>query len=242
MRDLTKVREQTFKASTITHAFEKAGIWPINCSIALQMLRKYSKPAPTLPTIIPTTFQDSEEQLQYWKTKLPILLSSPSQQRYQNFVIGVEGVLAHGQLQELNLSILQRQANEHKKNRGRNSRARLQIGGALSVDKARALLKEKAEQAVAKEAAKEARVARQATNQAHKQLRRAGIEARKEERLRKKRVKAYQKARNPIPPEDQDPIPDPEAEAESESESRNGSGSESPGESQFQWHGYENYE
>lgn len=92
---------------------------------------------------------------------------------------------------------------EKHKNRGRNSRSRLQIGGALTVDKARILLSEKAERAAEKEAAKEARIGRQATNQACKQLRRAGIEARKQGRLRKKRVKALQKAGNPIPPEDQ---------------------------------------
>ncbi|KFY68309.1 hypothetical protein V496_01174, partial [Pseudogymnoascus sp. VKM F-4515 (FW-2607)] len=87
----------------------KAGIWPINGTIALAKLQKYSKPAPTLPTIIPATFQDSEQQLQHWKAKLPILLSSPSRQRYTNFITGVEEVLAYGQLQELNLSILQQQ-------------------------------------------------------------------------------------------------------------------------------------
>lgn len=65
MRDLPMIREKTFKELTITHAFKKAGIWPIDCSIALLKLRKYSKPAPTLPTIIPASFQESEAQLQH---------------------------------------------------------------------------------------------------------------------------------------------------------------------------------
>ena len=74
--------------------------------------------------------------------------------------------------------------------------------------------------------AKEARVARQASNQAQKQLRTAGVKARKQERLRKKRVVALRKAGHPIPLEDQDPILDPEAqESESESGSRSESGS-----------------
>ena len=230
MRDLSTIREKTFKELTIVHAFKKAGVWPINYENALTKLRKYSKPAPTLPSILPDSFQDSEEQLQHWKATLPVLLSSPSRQRYNNWVIGTEVVLAHGQLQELNVSILQRQVNEHK-NRGRSSRVRLQIGGALTVEDARAQQAEKAERAAEKEASKEARIARQATNQARKQLYRAGVEARKQERLRKKRVKACQKAGNPIPIEDQDPIPDPEAESESESGS--GSGSEH----EFEWHG-----
>ncbi|KFY91522.1 hypothetical protein V500_04627, partial [Pseudogymnoascus sp. VKM F-4518 (FW-2643)] len=208
---------------TIIHAFEKAGVWPINYDTALTKLRKYSKPAPTLPSIIPASFQDSGEQLQHWKAKLPVLLSSPSRQRYNNWVTRTEAVLAHAQLQELDLSILQRQVDEHR-NRGRSSRARLQIRGALIVEDARAQQAHKAAQAGQKEAAKEAQIARQAANQARKQLYRAGVEARKQERLRKKRVKAYEKAGKPVPLEDQDPIPDPEAESESESGS--GSGSE----------------
>ncbi|OBT81696.1 hypothetical protein VE02_09771 [Pseudogymnoascus sp. 03VT05] len=66
--------------------------------------------------------------------------------------------------------------------------------------------------------AKEAQVARQATNQVCRQLRGLGVEARKQERLRKKRVRALTQAGNPIPPEDQDPIPDPEAGLEAGSE------------------------
>ncbi|KAL5349637.1 hypothetical protein ACLOAV_004667 [Pseudogymnoascus australis] len=46
-----------------------------------------------------------------------------------------------------------------------------------------------------------------------------GVEARKQERLRKKRVRALIRAGNPIPPEDQDLIPDPEAGSEPEPDS-----------------------
>jgi hypothetical protein len=35
MRDLLKIREQTFKESTITHAFAKAGVWPIDSTTAI---------------------------------------------------------------------------------------------------------------------------------------------------------------------------------------------------------------
>lgn len=65
--------------------------------------------------------------------------------------------------------------------------------------------------------AKEARVARQAANKARRQLHGAGVEARKQERLRKKRAKAFLRAGNLIPA-DQDPILDPEADSEPGSE------------------------
>ncbi|KFX93727.1 hypothetical protein V490_04718 [Pseudogymnoascus sp. VKM F-3557] len=66
------------------------------------------------------------------------------------------------------------------------------------------------------------------------QLRGLGVEARKQERLRKKRVRALTKAGNPIPPEDQDPIPDPEAGSEASSEVGSEVGSEASSEAGFE--------
>ena len=67
MRDLSYIREQTFKESTIIHAFQKAGIWLVDCSIALMKLHTYSQPIstpralPLRPSISkPSTFKDSE--------------------------------------------------------------------------------------------------------------------------------------------------------------------------------------
>ncbi|OBT54688.1 hypothetical protein VE04_04920 [Pseudogymnoascus sp. 24MN13] len=100
---------------------------------------------------------------------------------------GTERVLASGQLQELDLQVLQQQKQEQKKGKGR-SRARLQIGGQLTAERAYKLRAAKAELIAQKDQAKEAR-----------------------EGLWKKRVKALLRAGHPIPPEDQDPIIDPEA-------------------------------
>jgi hypothetical protein len=237
MRDLPKIREQTFKESTIIHAFQKAGVWPVTPSTAIIQLRKYSQPLP-IPTPLerpstpkPSSFKDSEAGLQRWKAKIPVLFSSPSKESYNNWLTGTEEVLASGQLQELDLLILRRQVEEQKK-RASGSRARLQVGGELTAAHAHELRAQKAELQAQKAQAKEARVARQANNQAQKQLRKAGVEARKQERLRKKRVVALRKAGHPIPRKDRDPIPDPEAqESGSEGESRSGSRSGSRSES-----------
>jgi hypothetical protein len=86
----------------------------------------------------------------------------------------------------------------------------------LTVEAARAIQAQKAEQAIEKQLTKEARAASKATSQAQKKLHQAGVKARKEERLRKKKVATLQKARQPIPLEDRHPILDPEAEAEAE--------------------------
>ncbi|KFY06284.1 hypothetical protein V491_08733, partial [Pseudogymnoascus sp. VKM F-3775] len=65
----------------------------------------------------------------------------------------------------------------------------------------------------------EAQKLSQAINRARKQLRQAGIEARKQERLRKKSVAQLTELGLPIPLELEDQITDPEAESESQYES-----------------------
>ncbi|KFZ00905.1 hypothetical protein V501_10366 [Pseudogymnoascus sp. VKM F-4519 (FW-2642)] len=102
---------------------------------------------------------------------------------------------ASGQLQELDLQVLQQQFEEQKKGKGK-SRARLQIGGQLTAEKAYKLRATKAEDLAQKALAKEAKIAREAASQARKKLNRLGVIAREQERLRKKRVKALLRARS----------------------------------------------
>jgi hypothetical protein len=244
IRDLPNIRKQTFKILTIILAFQKAAMWPISCEIAISKLWVYSKPRPTTPTTPitlplhqvtpkPSSFKDSEQGLQRWKAKLTGLLSSPSQKSYENWHTGTKEVLASGQLQQLDLQVLQRQVEEQKKGKSR-SRALLQVGGKLCATRARELRAAKAELTAQKAQAKEARVAQQATNQVRRQLRGLGVEARKQERLQKKRVRALTRAGNSIPLEDQDPIPDPEAGSEASSEAGSEVGSEASSEASFE--------
>ncbi|KFX94077.1 hypothetical protein O988_06479 [Pseudogymnoascus sp. VKM F-3808] len=127
---------------------------------------------------------------------------------------------------------------EQKRGKSR-SRARLQVGGKLCATRALELRAAKAELLARKAQAKEARVAQQAANQVRRQLRGLGIEARKQERLRRKRVRALTRAGNPIPPEDQDPIPDPEAGSEASSEAGSEVGSEPGSEAGSERGGFE---
>jgi hypothetical protein len=84
-------------------------------------------------------------------------------------------VLVDGQLQEMSLLILRRQVEEQKNRVGR-SRARLQVGGALTVQSARALQAHKVGQEARKQLAKEARAARKAATEARKKLHQAGLQ------------------------------------------------------------------
>ncbi|KFY05182.1 hypothetical protein O988_00202 [Pseudogymnoascus sp. VKM F-3808] len=140
-----------------------------------------------LPNIRKQTFKKLTIILAFQKAAMLAL-----HKRASNWLTSTEEVLALGQLQQLDLQLLQRQVEEQKKGKNR-SRAQLQVGAQ-------------------KTQAKEAQVAWQATNQVRRQLRRLGVEARKQERLRKKRVRALTRAGNPIPPEDYDPIPGPKTE------------------------------
>ncbi|KFY98144.1 hypothetical protein V498_01638 [Pseudogymnoascus sp. VKM F-4517 (FW-2822)] len=257
MGDFPQIREQTFKESTIISAFRKAGIWPISCNTALEKVRIYSQPTPTGPigpiepttpsllqviTPIPTTAQAVEQGLQRWSRRVPEAFSSPSRQSYSNWATGAAQVLAAGQLQELDLRAIRQQVKNSKKKRG--GRRRLQVGGELRASEAHELIAQKAELQAQKLAAAKARKESQALNQARKQLHRAGIEARKAERLRKKSVAQLTKLGLPIPPELEDPITDPEASSGSEYESASegggrgggcGSGRESALESESEW-------
>jgi hypothetical protein len=116
-RDLASIRENTFKSTTIIHAFQKAGMWPPSCTIALEKIKIYSKPeleqglhilAPQLPQI-PSSFLESEHQLQQWKSKVLDLLSSPSRPHFENWIKGTEEVLIQGQIKDLEHSILEQQ-------------------------------------------------------------------------------------------------------------------------------------
>ena len=214
LRDLPKIREDTFKVRTIVHAFENAGIWPVDSTVALQKIKKYSKPEsqlqlPQTPAQIPTTFKDSEQQLQVWQTRIPLLLSSPSRQRYNNFCTGTAEVLLGGQLQELDYERLQRQVQEQRNKKGK-SRRKIQVGGVLTAAEAHRAIQLKQQKADAKQARRVAQVAKSAATQARKELYKAGVIARKEERFRKKRVAQLLKAKEVVPQELQEPILDPE--------------------------------
>jgi hypothetical protein len=213
MRDLSKIRTDTFKERTIIHAFANSGMWPVGCDVALEKIKKYSKPEPGYPQTpapTPQSFRDSEVQLQTWKSRIPILLSSPSRRQYQDFCAGTEEVLINGQIQELEHSILQKQILEQR-NQKSKSRRSLQTGGVLTATAARQLQNQKLQKQVAIQEKRVARAVKAVAVLARKQLHKAGVDARKQERARRKTVAGLLKAKQLVPVELQEPIPDPEA-------------------------------
>ena len=56
LRDLTKIRNNTFKESTIRHAFEAPGMWPINASKCIEKMKTFTPDPPEIQaTELPST-------------------------------------------------------------------------------------------------------------------------------------------------------------------------------------------
>ncbi|KFZ13517.1 hypothetical protein V501_03673 [Pseudogymnoascus sp. VKM F-4519 (FW-2642)] len=170
---------------TIVHAFENAGMWPVDSTVALNKIKKYSRPEklPQTPARIPATLRDSEEQLQ----NSSITTTSTAE------------VLAGAQLQEYDYSVLQKQVTEHRNHKSK-SRRTLQLGGALTAADAHQAIQLKAQKEADKQAKQVARAAKSAAVQAYKELHRAGVDARKRERERKKMVATLMRAKEMVPP------------------------------------------
>ena len=106
LRDLTEIRRNTFRIGTVKKAWREAGLYPINCKIALTRMRYYAKSdiEERLPPLLPPTprkFGQSEDGLQYWKEKIPDLLSSPSRKKWDSWTRGTEILLAGGHIKEM---------------------------------------------------------------------------------------------------------------------------------------------
>ena len=113
LRDLPTIRANTFKKSTIWHAFKKSGMWPINIKQCLKQLKAFNSSRkskinnePTLP-ILPRTPMDVERGLERWNQHLGPCCSSPSRPEWDSFVKGSLEVLTQTQLQEQELRIHQ---------------------------------------------------------------------------------------------------------------------------------------
>jgi hypothetical protein len=65
LAELPKIREKTFKSSTIKRSFKEAGIWPWNPEVVISKLKIPEKtPEPVIseiPKITPTTIAEMEE-------------------------------------------------------------------------------------------------------------------------------------------------------------------------------------
>jgi len=153
LRDLTEVREQTFKKGTVIKAFRESGMWPPNFSIIEKKIAVYAPPRPSTP--LPHIH--ASHQLIDWNHRFQNILSSPSAHKWEESYSLVQAQLIESSLLLSELKQITTQVSEQKKRRLR-SRKSIQKGGVYSVSKAHSAIADKERREQKKSAEKEARV------------------------------------------------------------------------------------
>lgn len=221
LRDLGWIRQQTFKKETIRHAFEKSGMWPVNCQKAIAQVKTFSPPeAPRPDTRLPAQPGSPRGAAQVdtaWTMfehdgkldKMLAALSSPSRQEAKTLFSRNREALAHSMLSDAQLNNLKRKHDEDQQ-RKMKSRKVVQKFGGLTAGVAEQKLQEKERKAAAAEQRKIERSHAKFVREEKKAMYRKGVEDRKAERERKKLVKDLETKGEPVPEELMMPIEDRE--------------------------------
>ena len=229
LKDLTKIRNNTFKADTIRHSFEDSGMWPINASKCIEKMKTFRpdppqasaeslSALPALPRYFhPRKIADVEHGLEKWGAKIQrrIEWSDPVREgEFDSFLTDSRKVITNSILNEEELKMWhKRRDNELHGRKINRKRLRPQHGG-LGLTKENAL----AEIAIKQQKEEEAEKKRVENNfmkmwrMERDEVHTKGVAARKAERARIKQLREMRKGYAPIPPELEIPIPDPEAE------------------------------
>jgi flagellar biosynthesis GTPase FlhF len=135
--------------------------------------------------------------------------SSPSCLEWDSFVKGTKTVLVHSQLQEQELHIHQERRVEEQERKVKSRKVIQKFGGLTSKD-AQRKLDEIERKEKEKEAKKQQKQRDDLLRDEKKRMYREGVNAREQERARKRKVKAFEAAKQDVPPKLLIPIPDPE--------------------------------
>ena len=156
LKDLTKIRNNTFKNSTIRHAFENSGMWPVNASKCIEKLKTYApdppkdkSPSPSLPSLPrhshPQQITDVEFGLKKWGTKILRRMnwSDPAHEDdFHNFLADSHKVITNSVLDQGELKMWQnkRISELHEKKINRKRLKPKSVGLGLSKEDALAEL------------------------------------------------------------------------------------------------------
>ena len=219
-RDLSSIREQTFKEFTMKNAFRESGMWLISFETARKKIGQYSskkKPIGTNPILprIPTTYHECESALNEFIERVPQEFSSPSKDRFTSTLQATKVHLVRASLQQEDHRNIQNRLYEQQRARVTNRRS-LQRGGPLDIEQARETKRLKAEKERNEAIRKARRAVNNAVKKAQKALNRRGIEARRAEKARKKRIEEIKAKGEIIPIKMNEVIRDPEKNPTSE--------------------------
>ena len=139
-QDLNKIRNNTFKASTIRSAFKKSGMWPIDASVCIDQLKKFKTPGagnepvqmlhgkqrvhtnlnsnptslPVAPRVQPQTFHDVQQGLTEWLPKMQnTVWNDPVKpQEFEQFIDNTKNIVAKSIFDEFELKILHKRKSD----------------------------------------------------------------------------------------------------------------------------------
>jgi hypothetical protein len=217
LRDLPEIRTQTLKKMTIKHAFEQAGIWPIDKAKVLEKMSKYMKEAtpepaalPDLPPNTPRTTHEFRAKWSKLQPKLQNQLSSPSQRQFDSIERGLQSLLDTSDITQVERDVLHTRIAEVVRKKP-TIRRRVK-NGELTASYAQSLIEMRDLKEKLKWDKKKARAQRIADNKRKRELHHLGVLHRRLERLRVKSLKQVDS--NDIGASHLTiPIPDPEKEA-----------------------------
>ena len=214
-RDLTSIREQTFKYHTIINSFKDSGIWPPSTKAGIKKIRSYKKKRaidevnpedddpelPALPPTRPPEVWNCITTIRALGDCDPTKFSDGTVQTFHSTIKSVDVVLQKAHLTSIEHGALQAKLLAEYKRKS-NSRRSIQKGGpSTDADELRAKIKAR-DKKEGKEALRKAKKKlTQAVNRAKAKLKEEGIQARKDEKARLARLKDYA-ARGEQPPEE----------------------------------------
>ena len=189
-RDLPTIRAQTFTKGNCIKAFRDSGIWPPNYEKIEKKVAIYAKPA-HLET--PRQAIQASQDLSNWSQRFEEILSSPSRQKWTSSYMEIQTQLTETELFRSELTQITMVMTEQRQRKVR-SRKSIQNGGAITVEQARKKIHEKIVKEEAREEAKEKRERRRMLSIEYKLQLRAGIDARRAERVRKRELLEFQRS------------------------------------------------
>ncbi len=149
LNDLTKIRNNTFKASTIRHAFEKSGMWPVSEKQCIRQLKHFNKHVETTKLTLSLLRQthdltDIQHELEnHWGLKIAdnMQWSDPvRKEEFRDFISSTKQVIANSLFKETELQMWQT-TRQKKLNRKKFFRKRVRPEtGNLRLTKSQSLL------------------------------------------------------------------------------------------------------
>jgi hypothetical protein len=219
LRDLKGIRDDTFKKTTIKHAFKDSGMWPISVEACLKNLKVFTPPLdsePELPTL-PRTPKKSghvEQATFEWEERIPDQWSSPSKERFRSFLRGTREVAAGSALREQPLAVYEQQRVDRINAKTAPKRWHYQLHpNGLTLEDAQRIEDEIREKAERKQATAQQRNIDKLWREERDREYRKGVIARENERQRKRELKLRQASGVYISPYDVISIPIADTEA-----------------------------